>query len=292
MQQNTSSKLAFAGALLAAFVVVMPGRASAQPAAGFSTLDRSGPYSRGGVDFGLSFGKRRDVIPNVSVTSLRIDAHLQLMSPSGFGGYLLLPMSAVWFDNNIPGQSDSTFAIADIDLGGQFAVRRLPIDLVFRLGVAFPTAGSSPIDQASNLRAAFVRIGDFPLSIQKSTWLRMAASMMSKARRGLFWRVDGGLDVPINQPSGLNLDPALRLNLGGGYRFQSVALMAELVNEFLFRSFSQSRNDSVHTISITARYVHGFIEPSFGFVIPINDTLRDQGFNFGLVFGIQGTSRW
>ena len=271
-----------------AFAILGIGDSWANPAA-FTTLDRTALGSHVSGDLAFSFQDRPGGFgaQQVGLTSLRLDVRAHWVNRKGdLGAFLHLPVSAVFVSDRFSGLDDK-FTLANIEAGGLYIIRERSFDIVFRGGIALPTAGDDFASQTANFSASYSRLTDFALAFPNTTWLRASASILGGRPRGLYWRVDAGVDVPVSEPNNVDLDPLLRVNAGVGYRLRRVAVMGELVN-LINSDLGPQNDDMTHTLAITARSYHFKVVPSVGIVLPIDSTLRNIGFDFGFTIGLRG----
>lgn len=183
---------------------------------GFATLDRVDGASH--VDISSAFTLFDGDDPDFNN---RLDFHAQYVAPSGFGGYAALPFSILV-------DEDTETAVGNLELGAVYAVGAAPVTLVLRGGLALATADDDPAGAITNLVTIFGRFTDLVSVFPDTTWLRLGASPLFRQGKA-FFRADVGIDVPIDTPENVDIDPFLRVNLGGGFETGAVAVTAELV---------------------------------------------------------------
>lgn len=252
---------------LATALCAVPALASADPFAdedsGFTTLDRTGDGTGGGAELSYLVIDGLD-----DVTVMRLDLHGQYMSPNGFGAYVDLPVALAF------AEGDDTTAIGSIEAAGVFRLRgQSGLDWVFRGGLVLPTAGDDLDEFAANLIGVVgARLTDTITAFPETTWLRLAASPVYHHGM-LFLRADAGIDLPVDEPDGVELDPIARLNLGIGARLApQFALTGELVNSI---NLGDGDNNFVHSVAVSARFPTGAIEPYAAVVVPFDDPEED-----------------
>jgi len=226
------------------------------------TMDRHTPTSTVAIDFGYEQWDEPPTVNDLQVFGLTIGGHY--MSPSGFGGYLAVPLSYVSIDSLL--FDDSELAIGNIEAGFQYAKWfRGDTALVFHAGLALPTADD---DDAGSFQAyaSVPRYGDLVQRWPDSTWLRVGLSPMGRQGK-LFWRADLGIDLAIDDDNNAgDIAPVFRVNLGGGVDLGGVQLLGELVTDVID---SNGGDDSASTLAFGARFVSGNLRPGVGLLFPL-----------------------
>lgn len=243
------------------------------------TMDRLTPETTFGVELGYEVWDGDSAIDML----IGLDVGGHYVSESGAGGYLVLPLSYIATDDIVTPigtlEGDSEMVIGNIELGGMYA-RPMGVngDMVFRLGVALPTADDDADIGALQPYASVPRYGDFVLRWPNSTWLRMAFSPMGRA--GIFyWRADVGLDLMLDDDDGLATDisPIVRVNVGGGLDLGNVDLGVELVTNVASPE-DDNADETAHTLGLGARFATGKAQPGVALILPIgfDDAGPDQ----------------
>ena len=203
----------------------------------------------------------------------------------GWGVYGSLPVARSMSDG------ESTSAIGNVDLGLLYVVESPVLSLVFRGGIALPTADDDAAGFVTNYFASWARLTDIAQAIPNVTYARFGFSPLFHANH-LFLRADLGVDVAISkgdEVTGLEPDTLLRLNIGGGLDLGSVAIMAELVNMATTEDFdeiSAEEEDFVHTFAVSARYMGPMLQPYFAVGMPV-DTFGLDAVDFFIGAGLQ-----
>lgn len=223
------------------------------------SMDRYTPITTLNVDLGYEVWDEDDV-GDLDVMSLDLAGHF--VNNRGIGAYFALPLTFV--DVQTPLFDDSELALGNIEVGGLFTKFFGDTALLFHGGVVLPTAADGGAADFQGL-GAITRMGDFPRRIQDSTWLRLGMSPMGRVG-SLFWRVDAGLDLALDEDRS-NYSPIMRLGVGGGVDLGSAALLAELVNVI---ADNDAGDDSVSTLAVGARFDAGDLRPGVGLLLPID----------------------
>ena len=269
--------------LLGSFLLFAAAPAHAQRAPDMATLDRGDGISRIGLDFGAAFVD--DGADDDGVAALRFDLFGQFVSNIGFGVYGDLP-----FARSVSDAEDET-AIGNFELGGLYVIETPTLSLVFRGGLALPTADDDAAGFLTNYFASWTRLTDITQAIPNVTYMRLGFSPLYHWNR-LFLRADVGVDLAVaegDEATGLEPDTIFRINVGGGIDFGSVALMAELVNLATtedFDDFSEDDEDFIHTFAATARFMGPMVQPYVTFGMPV-DTYGLDTIDFFLGAGLQ-----
>ena len=278
----TLGRLGFSLCLALALLAVAAVPAGAQRMPDMATLDRGDGISRIGLDFGASFVDDSfdgDV-------ALRFDLFGQFVSWQGFGVYASLPLARSVTDG------DDTTAIGNFDVGALYVIESPVLSLVFRGGVALPTADDDADGFFTNYFASWSRLTDAAQAIPNVTYMRLGFSPLFHANR-LFLRADVGFDLAVAEEEdnlGLAPDTLFRLNVGGGIDFGSIALMAELVNlattDDLNIDLGDEEEDFIHTFAVSARFMGTTMQPYVTFGMPV-DTYGLDTVDFFIGAGLQ-----
>jgi hypothetical protein len=256
--------------------------ARAQRMPDMATLDRGDGISRIGLDFGAAFVD--DSASNADAV-MRFDLFGQLVTHRGAGIYASLP-----FARSVTDGDDET-ATGNFDVGGLYVIESPTLSLVFRAGVALPTADEDLGGFTTNFLASWTRLTDIAQAIPNMTYLRLGFSPLFHANR-LFLRADIGADFGIDEgdeATGLEPNTLVHINFGGGIDFGSVALMAEVVNLATTEDFDEvdsADEDFIHTFAATARFMGRSVQPYLTFGTPIDNFGRDE-IDFFLGAGLQ-----
>lgn len=247
------------------------------------SLDRADGQSRVGADLGWTLWKDSGDLENTDVTALRLDLHGQWVSPGGFGGYGIIPVS--YGKISAMGFEESETALGDIELG---AVYRLPsgpgAQIALHAGFTLPTAPEQDFGAGegfANSVAVYARPHDFVHIAPGISYLRLGASPIFRSGQ-MFVRADGGADIAVYvKDTDANGDagdqPKLgHVNLAGGVDTGQVAVLGELVNliNLDFESDDLS-DDLLHFLGASVRYTAAPVQPSLGVLFPLDETVRD-----------------
>jgi len=274
-------------ALALVMIALAAGTVAAQPMAGsptFATLDRQDGESKIGASLGWTFF---DNDGPGDISALRIDAYGHYVTPSGFGGYGLIPLSFL-FVEDAPGLDDES-AIGNVEGGLIYVLRSGPNDFVLHGGVTLPTADD---DEGffANVLGTFPRLTDLALAYPETFWLRLGVSPIFRTGQFVI-RLDGGLDFAVSS-DGEEPDPLLRLNVGAGVDTGTFAVLGELVTvaglgDEDVEADPDDDEDFLHTAAISARFRAGSIEPGLALGFPLDDSVRDF-VEFFIVGSLQG----
>lgn len=195
------------------------------------------------------------------------------------GGYLFLPVSSAHGDG-----VDET-ALGAVELGA-LGLWELPsVDLIGRLGVALPTAGSDGPNQFVHLMSLYPRLGDLVTAFTDTTSLRLAFSAVHNGRY-VFLRGDIGLDLAFSDSSALRQDfwAYLRVNLGLGLQLGPLAFTVESVNTALLNKERRGGETVWNAMSFALHLDIEALRVHFGVVVPLDEDVSDDllGFSTGL----------
>lgn len=266
---------------------VAPRSANAQRAPDMATLDRGDGISKIGLDLGFSF---LEFPPYES--ALRLELHGQYVTRSGFGIYGALPFAMSFgaaSDAEDPDPPDllpnNATAFGNLEVGGLYIATMSPrFSLVFRGGLALPTASSGRDASATLYSATYPRLTDVALA-SDAWYLRLAVSPLLYANK-LFFRADIGFDIGFDDSDGFGDENELfRFNVGGGVDLGVVALSLELVNLATLDEFAGGE-DFIHTLAFTVRFMGEALQPFLTVGTPLDESRRDQATMF-VAGGIQ-----
>lgn len=255
-----------------AMVAMGSGAALAQPTApasvggpppGFLTLDRGD--ARSFLDLSLVRSSFDGTDPDFN---MRFEAYYQYVTPSGTGGYVSAAFSYL-SDND-----ESGTAFSNVEIGGLHNLELNPkTDLVLRGGVTLPTAPGLEDDiedVIANFANATARLTDYIAVFPETTALRLAASPVYRSGQ-VFFRGDGGVDVPLDTPDDAgDVDPLLRINLGVGVMVGKTAVAAEFATLGTTGDVDDGEDRFIHTIAITGRYDLQSVQLFGALVLPVN----------------------
>lgn len=250
------------------FVVALAGTAAAEtgdPTFDSFSMGRHTPLTTLSFELGYEVWDE-PANTDINVLSLNIAGHF--VGNGGVGGYFVLPLTYLSVENAVV--DDSELALGNLEVGGIYTKFFGHTALVFHGGIALPTAQDEDL-AATQVTGAFTRLGDLPLRVIDSTWLRFGISPMGRAGT-LFWRADAGLDLALDEDSS-DLSPIFHVNVGGGVDLGSAQLIAELVNVF---TDDDVGDDDASTITIGARFASGNLRPGLGLLFPIDLDAADD----------------
>jgi len=250
-------------ALFTMLATAVPGLAIAEPGdpvVDSLTMDRYTPITTINVDLGYEVWDD-NALGDLDVIALDVSGHF--VNRRGVGAYFSLPLTYV--NVQTPVFDDSELALGNLEIGGIFTKFFGRTALLFHGGVVLPTAASEGAADFMEL-GAFTRLGDFPRRIQDSTWIRFGLSPMGRAG-ALFWRVDAGLDLALDEDAAVEYSPIFHVNFGGGLDLGSAQLLAELVNVIADPDVG---DESASTLAFGARFDAGDLRPGVGLMLPID----------------------
>ena len=241
----------------------------------FSGLDRWTGESGGFVDAGYVFmGKSNNGLDFGDFKILRFDVGGEYVAPMGVGAYLTAPMTFVSTpDVTFPVigtiKGDSEFSIGNIELGGLYYLKAAPLDVLFRAGLALPTADDDGPGGFMGW-SAITRLGDLVDVWPNATWLRLSASPMARTGK-LFLRGDFGIDAAISNDNNYSkVDPVIRLGAGGGVDLGEGEITAELITMWVHDP--GNTNDSTvnwSELTLGARMTSGAAHPGISLHLPL-----------------------
>lgn len=235
------------------------------------SMDRQSPHSTLNVDFGFVFF---DEPNNTDITAMGITLGGQFVNEqTGLGAYGVLPLSYIGYeDRRVPGVivEDSSLMVGNVELGGIFSKWMSPgWALVLHGGVALPTAEDDDVLDFASAWGSSPRYTDIVHRVPNSTWLRFGISPMGRSG-GLFWRVDLGLDLALDEDNGAqNISPIMRFNAGGGFDLGKVHLLGELSLLNVDDERDNNDDDTTGTVALGARFVSGNVYPGLALILPI-----------------------
>jgi len=250
--------------LALSIVVALATTAHAQRAPDMATLDRGDGITKIGIDLGLTLLEH----PPYDMT-LRLEPYGQLVLDSGLGFYGAIPISMSFGgDDNPPPLPQDATALGNVDLGLLYVIGGNPDwSIVFRGGVAVPTASDGLDESATNVYASFPRMTDVALAYPNAWYVRLGVSPLYHAGK-LFLRADLGFDLGLDDDGA---DELVRLNLGGGIDLDMLALSLELVN-----TANLDVDDWNHGVAVTVRFMGESLQPFIAVGTPLDDGLRDS----------------
>jgi hypothetical protein len=134
-------------------------------------------------------------IDQIDLTVFNALAHVQYLTPQGFGGYVRVPFGYVE-ENEDSGFSFGGSGIGNIEVGGLFVAKLGPqTDVLARGGVSIDTA-SDDDDLALTLSTVLPRLIDIYATGLQTTWGR-GQGQIRHAVNSLRFGAAVGMDVPI-----------------------------------------------------------------------------------------------
>jgi len=270
--------------MLAAVAALAPATALAQtgdapPPGAFplmATMDRTGDHSS--FDSSLAWGFFDSNTFDVDV-GLRIDLSGQYVAEQGWGLYGALPVSYLSANNT------SETAVGNLEVGGTYQVPVGQFPLLLRGGLMIDTADDNLEGVITNAINGYSRLTDLVSSGANITWLRVAASPLIRQGQ-LFLRGDVGFDVPLDKPDGSNVDPLIRLNIGGGIQTGQLTVAGELVTLGTTGDVADGEDRFVSTAAATVGFDAGTVQPFGALIVPIDSQINDI-VNFYLMAGLR-----
>ena len=276
----------------AAIALFAGGAAAAQPAPGAGPvpacvlLHEADGQPRAGVDAGYVFFENTPGTGDLS--AYRVEVSGQYVTPSGLGGYAALPISHGSLDAGMIDVSDTS--IGNVEVGGVYLAPVQPgVSVAAHAGATLPTApeiDEMDFDGFGNALGVYVSLRDLVRHIPEAAYLVGGLAVL--VRQGdLFFRGDGGVDVPVHNGGMGDTDDLPKLghvDLAGGYAGRDAALMGELVN--VINLEFESDDDVISFAGVTVRYTAVRVQPSLSIMTPLDESLRDQ-IEFVLLAGAQ-----
>ncbi len=270
------------GCITASSLAVAQAPASSSPR--FATLDRIDDRSSAIADLTLAFFDN----DFSDATGVGLTLHGNVFFTPNLGGFATIPFSRIIADN-----VDDESALGGIELGVLYTPKMNgPTSMIIRGGLVLPTAD----EDGTALFTGLARITDLIYGVPDYTSLRLSASL--KGRSGqMFWRFDGGLDVPFytgegEEPS--DFDPLIRLNVAAGFDAGAVAIAAELVNLGTTGDIATNNDRFIHTVGLSATLRSSGVEPMIAISVPLGndfDSFIDYSIIAGLTVPIESTNR-
>lgn len=269
------------------FTAALSARASADdgdPVFAPIAMDRFTPSTMLVVDAGYNVW---DEDPGTDITTVGFTVGGHFVDPnSGFGGYLVAPLSYLSIQSTIGPivVDDSELALGNVEAGGVLSKWLGPSTaLVLHGGIALPTADDDG-PGAFQANASTPRYGDLVQRWPNSTWLRLGVSPMGRAGQ-LFWRADVGLDLALDDDNATEISPVIRVNVGGGLDLGTAHLLAELVTNIVDDNNNPAVDESTSMLSLGVRFTSGDVQPGLALLLPLG---FDQSFDldFALAFSL------
>jgi hypothetical protein len=183
------------------------------------------------------------------------------------------------------GNGESGTGIGDIEVGGIFLPRMTNPDfqLVVHGGVTLPTGSDDPDDFTANALGLGARPTDLVQIIPSGLTLRLGVSPIFRSGQ-LFGRIDGGLDLNLDNEGDNNADPIIRLNVGGGYDLGAGAIVGELIN--VISTDGDASDQMANAFAIGFRGAAGNLRPYGGLTVPLDSD--DFASDFAITAGLEG----
>lgn len=250
--------------LLALFATV----ARAQRAPDMATLDRGDGITKLGFDVG--FSALNDPPYDAA---LRFELWGQWVSKIGLGFYGAIPLSRSFGGEGRPPDPEANDAtsLSDIELGGLYVINGETLSIVFRGGVALPTATNGIDERLTRYYAAAPRLTD--LALASDDWyIRLSVSPLVHVKR-FFMRADIGIDIDVEDDN----YHYFRFNVGAGVDVGLVALALELTNSMAFGTMGFFDEENFfHSLAFTVRFMGQHLQPFVAIGIPFDDYRRDR----------------
>ena len=221
----------------------------------FVTLDRADHDKI--VSVGLAGSFAGD--DNGSDFSLRASFYGRYAGEDG-GAYAQIAFSAAQHIHDWQG------GVTNLELGGMAFSRVGDVDVIWRAGLALPTATSDPGGATANLLAFTDRILDYPLVVPETAWIRPGIALRF-GNASFFGQVDGGLDLPISKAGGRYGAMTMgHLNGGIGGDYGSIALTGELANDIF------SGIHMLHSVTVSIRWHESGLQPYLAAGVAFDDS--------------------
>lgn len=237
-----------------------------QPIPMFTTMDWGDALSRALIMASFSVDD--------SAEAWRFDFHGQYVHKQRFGGYISVPLSHRREDADIglPSTEQARTKTGNLELGGLYNGKISGrTSFVLRGGAVLPTGHD---EQPANQVNPFVRTTDMIAMRAQTASLRASASLIG--RRGvMFFRVDGGFDVPISSPDNGVDGAVFRLNTGIGAETGPIMMLAELTN-------TSGESEFINNFALTTTVIHfGSVQLGATVIVPFDD-LEELSLAFSL----------
>lgn len=223
-------------------------------------------------------------IDQLDLTVFNMHAHVQYLTPQGFGGYVRMPYAYVE-DDESQGLTIGGSGIGNVEVGGLFVQTVSPrTDLLGRAGVSIDTA-SEDDDFAIALSTILPRLNDLYPSGLQTTWGRGQVQVRHMAAP--VFRVGGsiGFDVPI---AGEGADAEgftgiVHGTLGAGFEQGQLGIGVSYV---LVRPITEDDDENVSGINFTIDYL---VNPQARVFFALGLSLEDNADGTSLGIGTRST---
>lgn len=230
----------------------------------FLSLDHT--TGRSGFGLQASYLRYDTSQTGTTMTPLRLEVFGQIMGGGPVGAYTSVVMSRIdWQFTDPPEVAGMTFtdsAITGLEFGAVMTRRRANLEVIARAGVSLPAASDHDINgKGLNQMTAFARLTDLAMSAPSSTVARLAVSPIWRAGRWLL-RADVGIDVPVDEPAGLDWQALGRFNAAAGLVIGAHQVGLESATTVALEHVSDGER-AVHTVGLSYRHL-GALQPFFG----------------------------
>ncbi|HRC57978.1 MAG TPA: hypothetical protein PKU97_18760 [Kofleriaceae bacterium] len=231
----------------------------------FLSLDHT--TGRSGFGLQASYLRYDTSQTGTTMTPLRLEVFGQIMGSGSVGAYTSAVMSRIdWqFTDPPPEIAGMTFtdsAITGLEFGAVMTRRRANLEVIARAGVSLPAASDHDINgKGLNQMTAFARLTDLAMSAPSSTVARLAVSPIWRAGRWLL-RADVGIDVPVDEPAGMDWQALGRFNAAAGLVIGAHQVGLESATTVALEHVSDGER-AVHTVGLSYRHL-GALQPFFG----------------------------
>ncbi len=235
------------------------------PVGAFATFDRQSFGGYTSLDLGITIPDGGDG------NALRLDLYGQTEFGAGGVG-LSLPFSMV-----VEGADTLADGVGNLEITGFADFERRSFGVNVHGGVLLPTAADDPQSMVANTAAVVPRLTDTIQVVPKILGLRFAASPRF-LWRWLVFRGDLGVDLGVPVGDGASKRDVIayfRGNLGLGLRVGLLMLTTEFVN---LGNLGEAPGDErfLHTAATTLSVATRYVDAHVGFVVPLDESLRDD----------------
>jgi len=242
----------------------------------FAALDRASGATGAGADLGFVFDTSGG---DAGGFASRLDLHGEYVDPhSGFGAYGAIGISRAFLSSSDPltsmlvDQINADTGLTALELGGQFH-RALSggLGIIAHVGVALPTASTGNGALANLVSQS--RINDLVVAFPELTTARIGVSPTWR-HGALFARADLGIDIVLDHPSGMNIDPVVHGNVAVGARSGKLSGALELVTIATTGTVDDGQDRFLHTATLGGRYDLGRFSPALAITTGLDDASR------------------
>lgn len=251
-----------------AFCALLPSLAAADERGAYVSLDRQGTDNVIGVAVSGHMFTSEEENPFVPDFALRENVYGRYVHASGFGGYGQMSVSHAF------GGEESTNGVGNLELGGLYVLRTGAADVIFRVGLALPTASDSLECMFTNAFGTLDWLHDAALIAPNTLWIRPGVAARFGSAK-LFAQLDAGIDVPIETSDGQGAtSPLFHANAGVGTTQGKLTFTGELAN------YAVDDDDDLHFLhsaAVSARFDAGRLQPYLAYTLTFGLDDESQG---------------